>query len=476
MIFKTKPLKTILYTSSTPLEDMKIENVYNRNKNKSLIKPVLFCRYIGYKGDEQSYYQRLQDIDYHLINSTVNYVKITEGLDRTFNNDEVHKYKQIIDSYMKLESITPFNPLCLISFDLGLVIADDILEWTKKLEFRKILTLFRKNNPHTNSTVIRNFGIKILIWMDIYIKKLFTEKVSSAPKLIYYGSIKEHEYYFLILLSKLGCDILYINPKDDIRFSRSILEYSTLTINRCFTNSIIPFPQQKENNVTSQKVTKPIHNNQETTNNIHISSQNTLHQNTATNSKIEKSYEELAKLSTSIVMIKVYNKNKKVIGGGSGVAIKNNGYIITNFHVVRKGFYFGVLFENDETEYLATNIIKYHTDFDLALLKVERNCTFVPLNDKALVRGQKIITIGSPLGLFNTISEGIVSGFRSFDDNKMIQITAPMSAGSSGGALIDLYGNLVGITTAGYNEGQNLNLAVPAEYIKFFANQYLSSR
>ncbi|WP_242972864.1 S1C family serine protease [Anaeromicrobium sediminis] len=92
--------------------------------------------------------------------------------------------------------------------------------------------------------------------------------------------------------------------------------------------------------------------------------------------------------------------------------------------------------------------------------------------DLGLVRGQKIIAIGSPLGLFNTISDGIVSGFREFDYIKMVQITAPISPGSSGGALINMHGKLVGITTAGL-DGQNLNMAVPDQYIKEFVGNVL---
>ena len=82
------------------------------------------------------------------------------------------------------------------------------------------------------------------------------------------------------------------------------------------------------------------------------------------------------------------------------------------------------------------------------------------------------MAIGSPLGLMNTISDGIVAGFRNFKDEKFIQITAPISPGSSGGALLDRYGYLVGITSAGYLEGQNLNLAVPSSQLMLLINRY----
>ena len=80
----------------------------------------------------------------------------------------------------------------------------------------------------------------------------------------------------------------------------------------------------------------------------------------------------------------------------------------------------------------------------------------------AVAGGQNIFAIGSPLGLDNTISQGIISNpNRVVDGLGYIQTTAPISHGSSGGALINDRGELIGITSAGFEDGQNLNLAVP---------------
>ena len=92
---------------------------------------------------------------------------------------------------------------------------------------------------------------------------------------------------------------------------------------------------------------------------------------------------------------------------------------------------------------------------------------------KRLVRGQKVVAIGSPLGLFNSVSDGIISGFRDMEKVSMIQFTAPVSHGSSGGALLDLYGDLIGIITAGFDDGQNLNLAVDCQTILQFVQGFL---
>ncbi len=89
------------------------------------------------------------------------------------------------------------------------------------------------------------------------------------------------------------------------------------------------------------------------------------------------------------------------------------------------------------------------------------------------MRGQKVVAIGSPLGLFNSVSDGIISGFRVVDNVDMIQFTAPTSHGSSGGALLNMYGEVIGISTAGFDNAQNINLAVGYEAISQFIKGFV---
>ena len=135
-----------------------------------------------------------------------------------------------------------------------------------------------------------------------------------------------------------------------------------------------------------------------------------------------------------------------------------------------------MLFRSEETDIFYTNeLIKYHQDYDLAVLRMEKRGRPIPISrgGKRLVRGQKVVAIGSPLGLFNSVSDGIISGFRDMEKVSMIQFTAPVSHGSSGGALLDLYGDLIGIITAGFDDGQNLNLAVDCQTILQFVQGFL---
>ncbi|MBO5032716.1 MAG: trypsin-like peptidase domain-containing protein [Lachnospiraceae bacterium] len=184
----------------------------------------------------------------------------------------------------------------------------------------------------------------------------------------------------------------------------------------------------------------------------------------------EKSFEQLALLASSVVMITIHDSTGKPIGSGSGIMIGRKGYILTNSHVACGGKFYTVKIEDDENSYRTDEMIKYNQVLDLAMIRIDRSLNPLPVYKGAqkLVRGQKVVAIGSPLGLFNSVSDGIISGFRSIDHVDMIQFTAPISHGSSGGAVLNMYGEVIGISTAGFDDGQNINLAVGYEFINMF--------
>jgi hypothetical protein len=108
-------------------------------------------------------------------------------------------------------------------------------------------------------------------------------------------------------------------------------------------------------------------------------------------------------------------------------------------------------------------------DYDLTLIKVSgKNLPALPLgNSDALSVGDRVIAIGSPLGFQNTVSDGIVSGIR--DDanaGKWVQTTAPASPGNSGGPLLNMKGEVVGVVTFRATGGENINFAAPANLVK----------
>ena len=191
--------------------------------------------------------------------------------------------------------------------------------------------------------------------------------------------------------------------------------------------------------------------------------------------RVEKTFEELALLAASIVMIAVMNEKGQTVATGSGIMIGRDGYILTNYHVVHAGKLYAVRIEGEDKGYVTNEVIKYNSVLDMAVIRIQKTLTPLPLyrGGKKLVRGQKVVAIGSPLGLFNSVSDGIISGFRSINNVNMIQFTAPISHGSSGGAVLNMFGELIGISTAGIDSGQNINLAVGYEDIHFFAHSFI---
>lgn len=190
----------------------------------------------------------------------------------------------------------------------------------------------------------------------------------------------------------------------------------------------------------------------------------------AAGQEAEKSFEELAMLASSVVMITIHGNKGDVIGTGSGIMVGRQGYILTNNHVASGGKYYSVRIEDDDRVYTTDEVIKYNYVLDLAVIRIDRKLIPIPVykGQKKLVRGQKVVAIGSPLGLFNSVSDGIISGFRKIDNVDMIQFTAPTSHGSSGGAVLNMQGEVIGISTAGFDGGQNINLAMGYECINLF--------
>ncbi len=171
-----------------------------------------------------------------------------------------------------------------------------------------------------------------------------------------------------------------------------------------------------------------------------------------------------AKLSPGIVRINIGTASGRQTGIGSGVVI-GAGTVITNCHVAEAGAVLQV--KSGDASYLARLVVADQAHdlckLDVPSLKAEP-VTIGKSN--ALRTGQKVVALGAPKGLDLTISEGIVSSLRKVDDGTLIQTTAPVSPGSSGGGLFDMHGNLVGIVTFQVTSGQNLNFAAPSEWIE----------
>lgn len=176
---------------------------------------------------------------------------------------------------------------------------------------------------------------------------------------------------------------------------------------------------------------------------------------------------ELIKLEKSVVMVLAYDENNEILSQGSGFVVGKSA-ILTNYHVVEGASKLEAI-TFDGSIMPLDGVASFDYDYDYAILKPQEPLTLSPLKLGKLSmveKGDSIVTIGSPEGLLNTISTGIISGLRSStldgSEFSFIQFTAPISFGSSGGPLLNMQGYVVGINTLGYDLG-NLNFALPID-------------
>jgi hypothetical protein len=179
-------------------------------------------------------------------------------------------------------------------------------------------------------------------------------------------------------------------------------------------------------------------------------------------------FEEIAeKAAPAVVQIITYDITGERIGQGSGFFVSPQ-EVVTNEHVVAGAYSAEVL--STEGLYEKVTVLNTNDAMDLAILRLPAKSN-VALQLKAggeLKPGQRVLTIGNPLGLESTASDGLIAAVRKIGPLQVLQITAPISPGSSGGPVLDEDGYVVGVVSATVREGQNLNFAVGVETLKSF--------
>ncbi len=381
-------------------------------------------------------------------------------------------------------------------------------EFSEILSQAMVLTLekFRIGKSGVSESMEKNFAVKLMWWLDSLCEELIKQwNLSCSVKIIADNMIKRQEYLFFYMLTLIGCDVLLVQSKADIAQSEEVLglsekfrlgDFSDMQIppykavkaavpeekpsaeKRTPINAVHPNRPQPRPSV-QESVGRPspvniVHPNRSAPRSAPVR-EAVRPQTAASGQRTEKTFEELAKLASSVVMIAICDVTGKAIGTGSGIMIGRDGYILTNNHVASGGRFYSVRIEDDENYYDTDEIIKYNPMLDLAIIRIQRKLDPIPVYNgkQGLARGQKVVAIGSPMGLFNSVSDGIISGFRTIRDVDMIQFTAPISHGSSGGAVLNMYGEVIGISTAGIDEGQNLNLAMGYECINDFIRGFI---
>jgi serine protease Do len=152
---------------------------------------------------------------------------------------------------------------------------------------------------------------------------------------------------------------------------------------------------------------------------------------------------------------------------GTGFIVRADGWIATNLHVIVGGSHVKVSLQGDRVLDVV-DVLAASPEHDLALLRVEAHGlpTLALGNSDAMRPGDTIVAIGNPLGLEDTVSNGLVSARRKLEaDVEVLQISAPIAPGSSGGPIFNDRGEVIGVATAILAEGQNLNFGMPARYL-----------
>ena len=191
----------------------------------------------------------------------------------------------------------------------------------------------------------------------------------------------------------------------------------------------------------------------------------------------EKTIPEINELvSPSVVYIlNIANNNGDIAGMGSGFIVRENGVIVTNYHVIENAYRITVQLLNKK-KYEVTGIVDFDKELDYAIIKINAsNLHPVSIGDsKKLEVGTNTIAIGNPEGLRNTVSDGIISGIRG--NIGIIQTTAPITYGSSGGPLLNYYGEVIGVNSSGYDGSGALGFALPIHKLDILNNKELSVR
>ncbi len=177
--------------------------------------------------------------------------------------------------------------------------------------------------------------------------------------------------------------------------------------------------------------------------------------------------ELVKRIKPSAVAVETYDAKGATISRGSGFFVTPD-RIITNRHVIERAARVEIHLM-DGKKFPVRGVLAIDGEGDLALLLVDvpRALAFpLPLVRSAPREGESIVVIGNPYGLEGSVSNGIVSAVREISGyGKIIQITAPISPGSSGSPVVNMAGQVIGVATLQAAEGQSLNFAVPAERI-----------
>jgi len=174
----------------------------------------------------------------------------------------------------------------------------------------------------------------------------------------------------------------------------------------------------------------------------------------------------------SVVLLNCYDYYDNLYGTGSGFAAFDNDIIITNHHVIQGDVYRMEAVREDGSTFPIESVIAYDEEKDFAILRApDHKLKPLGIGDSMnLKKGEKTVAIGSPTGFTNTVSTGIFGNYLDIGNYFQILSSASLSPGSSGGALFNDRGEVIGITSGAYTDGNDLYYSIPIYYVQELYN------
>ncbi|HAX98256.1 MAG TPA: hypothetical protein DCY12_05065, partial [Candidatus Atribacteria bacterium] len=176
------------------------------------------------------------------------------------------------------------------------------------------------------------------------------------------------------------------------------------------------------------------------------------------------------KVKPTIVAIYTFNNQGQSLMQGSGFFINNQGDVITNWHVIENA-HSAVVKTFEGNSYLVKEVLGGSKESDLALLSIDsRNDSVqgLPISHSIPEIGERVLVMGNPLALEFSVSDGIIAAIRmipEYSNGEVIQITAPVSPGSSGSPVMNMQGEVIAVAFYVYFHGENLNFAIPSQRV-----------
>ena len=191
-----------------------------------------------------------------------------------------------------------------------------------------------------------------------------------------------------------------------------------------------------------------------------------------------QSPQQIAKKALAFtVLLVMEDANGQPLSLGSGFFVRN-GQVATNLHVVKGASRGYAKLVSQKTKYDIEGITAVDAERDLVILKISvPGAQVISLGDSDTLQiGSPIYAVGNPRGLEGTFSQGIISSIRKVGTDKILQLTAPISPGSSGGPVLNDKGHVIGVSVATFRGGQNLNFAIPSNYLKKLMEQIVPTK